>query len=133
MSSTQDLFPDIDLGNTFGALFIGVVLAAVLFGVANVQAFVYFQTHRGTGMTLYKLVVICLLILDASHLALITHSVYYYLVTNYANIGVLTEIVWSLKLQIVINVIIVYAVHVLFVYRIWIISKGRSRIFPTIV
>ena len=29
-SSTQDLLPHLDLGNTFGALFIGVTLAAVL-------------------------------------------------------------------------------------------------------
>ncbi|KAG1778177.1 hypothetical protein EV702DRAFT_968559, partial [Suillus placidus] len=38
-------------------------------------------------------------ICDALHLALTIHSVYYYLVTNYANFGVLTEIVWSLKVS----------------------------------
>jgi len=46
-------------------------------------------------------------ILDAIHLALIIHCVYYYLVTNYANINALTEIVWSLKLQIVFEVSLV--------------------------
>jgi hypothetical protein len=80
----QDILPQTqDLGNTFGALVIGVILAAVsvnpplamqskltalsssqpisrssLFGATNVQALVYFQTHTGgTGMTFYKLVV----------------------------------------------------------------------------
>ncbi|KAJ8597678.1 hypothetical protein M405DRAFT_803429 [Rhizopogon salebrosus TDB-379] len=126
-SSTQNLSPpSLDLENTFGALFIGVTLAAVLFGITNVQAFIYFQTHSGTGITVYKLVVVSLWILDALHLALITHCVYYYLVTNYANISALTEIVWSLKLHVVIDVVIIYEVHALYAYRIWIVSRGRS-------
>ncbi|KAG1733046.1 uncharacterized protein EDB91DRAFT_1301101 [Suillus paluster] len=132
-SSTQDLIPQIDLRSTFGALFIGVIVAAVLFGATNVQAFVYFQTHRDTGRTFYKLVVIWLWILDTLHLALIIHCVYYYLVINYANIGALTDVVWSFKLQIIIDVFIVYGVHVLYVHRLWIVSKGRSRVLPIIV
>ncbi|KAG1724664.1 hypothetical protein EDB19DRAFT_2043418 [Suillus lakei] len=139
-SSTQDLTPQLDIGRTFGALFIGATIAAVfvndlltmqsklLFGLSSVQAFVYFQTHRGTGIIFYKLVVIWLWILDALHLALIIHCVYYYLVINYTNIGALTEIIWSFKLQIIIDVFIIYGVHLLYVYRIWIVSKGRSRI-----
>ena len=79
MTSTQDLLPQsLDVGKTFGALFIAVTLAAMLvntllaihskltffdisrnslFGITNVQAFIYFQTHRDTGMTLYKWIV----------------------------------------------------------------------------
>ncbi|KAG1785333.1 uncharacterized protein HD556DRAFT_142543 [Suillus plorans] len=130
-SSTQDLSPHINLGNTFGALLIGVALSAVLFGVTNVQTFIYFQTHK--GMTFFKLIVIWLWILDALHLALIVHCVYYYLVTNYANFNALTEIVWSLKLQLIVDVLIVPTVHLSYVYRIWIVSKGRSRVLPAII
>ncbi|KAG0706184.1 hypothetical protein DFH29DRAFT_186696 [Suillus ampliporus] len=126
-SSTQDM------GNTFGALLIGVVLAAVLFGLTNAQAFIYFQMRRGTKTTFFKVAVISLWILDALHLALVVHSVYYYLVANFANIDALTEVVWSFRLQIVIDVVIIYEIHVLYVYRIWIVSKGRSRGLPIIV
>ncbi|KAG2339036.1 hypothetical protein BDR05DRAFT_892391 [Suillus weaverae] len=103
-SSAQELLPQVDLGNTFGALLIGVTLSAVLFGLTNVQTFIYFQTHRDTGMSYFKLIVRtsrCLIcqILDALHLALIIHCIYYYLVTNYANFNVLTEIVWSFKVS----------------------------------
>ncbi|KAG1803011.1 hypothetical protein EV424DRAFT_376106 [Suillus variegatus] len=132
-SSTQDLLPQINLGNTFGALLIGVVLSAVLFGVTNVQTFIYFQTHKDTGVTFFKLIVIWLWILDALHLALVVHCVYYYLVTNYANFNALTEIVWSLKLQLIVDVLIVPTVHLSYVYRIWIVSKGRSRVLPVII
>ncbi|KAJ8581867.1 hypothetical protein M405DRAFT_938065 [Rhizopogon salebrosus TDB-379] len=100
-SSSSTLGPPVDLGNTFGALFIGVVLTAVLFGLSNVQAFIYFQTHGDTGTTFYKLVVVLLWILDALHLAFIVHCLYYCLVTNYANAG--AEVVWSFKLQSIIT------------------------------
>ncbi|KAG2057330.1 hypothetical protein BDR06DRAFT_1037593 [Suillus hirtellus] len=99
-SSAQDPIPQLDLGKTFGALFIGVILAAVLFGLTNVQAFIYLQAHRSAGITFLSwLYVHTALIFDALHLALTIHCVYYYLVTNYANFGVLTEIVWSLKVS----------------------------------
>ncbi|KAJ8589401.1 hypothetical protein M405DRAFT_791740 [Rhizopogon salebrosus TDB-379] len=127
MSSAQDL------GNTFGALFIGVTLAAILFGLTNVQAFIYLQTHSGTRMTVYKLAVIGLWILDALHLALITHCVYYYLIINYANTSALLEIVWSFKLQFIIDFLIIFGVHVLYACRIWIINQGRSKALPVTV
>ncbi|KAJ8590748.1 hypothetical protein M405DRAFT_932601 [Rhizopogon salebrosus TDB-379] len=123
----------LDLGNTYGALFIGIVIAAVLFGVTNVQAFIYFQTHSGTGIGFYKFVVIGLLILDALHLAFMVYALYYSLVSNYANVDVLTEIVWSAKLEVVVGVLIIHSLHLLYVHRIWIVSKGRSRTLPIIV
>ncbi|KAG2057343.1 hypothetical protein BDR06DRAFT_198761 [Suillus hirtellus] len=129
-SSTQDLLPQINLGNTFGALLIGVALSAVLFGVTNVQTFIYFQTHKDTGMTFFKLIVIWLWIFDALHLALVVHCVYYYLVTNYANFNALTEIVWSLKLQLIVDVLIVPTVHLSMTS---LVSKGRSRVLPAII
>ncbi|KAG2113672.1 hypothetical protein BD769DRAFT_1673684 [Suillus cothurnatus] len=129
-SSTEDLIPQFDIERTFGALFIGVIVAAVLFGLSSVQAFVYSQTHRGTGITFYKLAVIWLWILDALHMAFIIHCGYYYLVSNYANIGALLDVVWSFKLQIIMEVLIIQGVHSLYLYRIWIFSKGRSRILP---
>ncbi|KAG1734438.1 uncharacterized protein EDB91DRAFT_588929 [Suillus paluster] len=132
-SMSQDVIPQLDLGNTFGALFIAVIFAAILFGVTNVQALIYFQTHEDTGMTFYKLVVILLWTLDALHLALIIHGVYYYLVINYANVAALSGLVWSAKLQIPVDTLMIWGVHLLYVHRIWIISKGRSRALPITV
>ncbi|KAG1861761.1 hypothetical protein DFJ58DRAFT_725604 [Suillus subalutaceus] len=132
-SSTQDLIPHLHLANTLGALFIGVIIAAVLFGVTIVQVFIYFQTHSGTGITFYKLVVILLWILDALHLALIVYSIYFYLVINYANISALKEIVWSCKLQFVVTVFTIFVEHLIYVYRICTVSKGRSKVLSIIV
>jgi hypothetical protein len=132
-SSTQDLIPQLHLGDTFGALFIGVVFAAILFGLSNIQAFFYFQTHRGTGISFPKLAVAWLWTLDTLHLFLIVHCICYYLVAHYADISALTEIVWSFKLQMVIDVMIIYGVHLLYFHRIWIVAKGRSRVLPIVV
>ncbi|KAG1879078.1 hypothetical protein F4604DRAFT_551948 [Suillus subluteus] len=134
-SSMQDLIPhvQVQLVNTFGALFIGVIIAAVLFGVTIVQVFIYFQTHSGTGITFYKLVVILLWILDALHLALIVYSIYFYLVINYANIGALIEFIWSCKLQLVVTVFTIFVEHLIYAYRICTVSKGRSKVLPVIV
>ncbi|KAG1733036.1 uncharacterized protein EDB91DRAFT_651993 [Suillus paluster] len=132
-SSTQDIISQLDLGNTIGALFIAAVLAIILFGVTNVQAFIYFQTHRGTGMTLYKLAVVWLWMLDALHSALIVHGSYYYLVANYANIAALQKLLWSSKLQIPVDTMIIWGVYFLYVHRMWIVSKGRPRALPITV
>lgn len=124
--------PPIDLGDTYGAFFIGAIFAALLSGLTNIQALIYFRTHADRCITFYKLVVFWLWILDAIHLALIVHCVYYYLVTNYANISVLTEVVWSFKLQIAFNVLIVYTIYLLNSHRIWMVGRHRSRIFRII-
>ncbi|KAG1841624.1 hypothetical protein C8R48DRAFT_738852 [Suillus tomentosus] len=129
-SSTQGPVTQVELGSTYGALFIGAIIAAILFGLTNVQVFIYFQTHRDTGRTFFKLVVLLLWTLDAFHLIFIVHCIYYYLVTHFANIGALTEIVWSFKLQIIFDVPIIHGVQLLYAHRIWTVSKGRSRVLP---
>ncbi|KAH7923812.1 hypothetical protein BV22DRAFT_556252 [Leucogyrophana mollusca] len=124
---------NVDLSDTDGALFIGSTLAAVLFGLTNVQAFVYFQNHRGSGITLFKLVIYYLWILDAIHLAFVTHMTYHYLINDCANPLAPLVIVWSFQAQIVVDVLIVYVIHLLYVQRLWILSRGRSRILPSIM
>ncbi|KAG2067018.1 hypothetical protein BDR04DRAFT_894589 [Suillus decipiens] len=128
MYDLQLLQPSI--GNTFGALFIGATLAAFLWGITNTQILLYFQTHRGTGITFFKLVVILFWILDALHLAFIVHCIYHYLVKDHANMGALTEIVWSFKLQVIFNALITNSVHALYVHRLWTVSQGRSKVLP---
>lgn len=123
----------LDLDSTFGALYIGGAIGAILFGLSNVQAFLYFQTRKDSGFTFYKLAVCWLWFLDALHVCLVNHMIYYYLITNYANPLALLEMVWSFKALIVIDVCIVYSVHLLYLQRIWIISKGRTRILPILM
>ncbi|KAG1733365.1 uncharacterized protein EDB91DRAFT_641337 [Suillus paluster] len=145
MSSSTLPVPQVNLGNTFGALFISAILAAVLVHYSLTMpskpstdrylsdvTTVISDTHRGTGVTFYRLAVVWLWILDALHLALIVDFVYYYLVTNYANFSALTGLVWSFKFQSILDATLVFSVHLLYVHRIWMLSKGRSLLLPGI-
>ncbi|KAG2758281.1 hypothetical protein P692DRAFT_2017189 [Suillus brevipes Sb2] len=137
-SSTQVLSQPfhVDLGSTYGALFIGCILSALLFGLTNIQAYVYFRTHAGRWTKFYRLVVLLLWTLDAIHVGLTVHCVYYYLVINFANFAALIEAVWSFQLQVIFNVLTVYVIHLLYSHRIWIVGRDRSTIFriiPSIV
>ncbi|KAH7923817.1 hypothetical protein BV22DRAFT_556330 [Leucogyrophana mollusca] len=124
---------DLNLNENYGALFIGSTLAAVLFGLTNVQALVYFQNHSGSGITFFKLVICYLWTLDAIHLAFVTHMIYYYLINVYANPLALPVIVWSFQAQVVVDVLIVYVIHMLYTQRLWTLSQGRSRTLPSIM
>ncbi|KZT03225.1 uncharacterized protein LAESUDRAFT_660289 [Laetiporus sulphureus 93-53] len=88
-----------ELDATYGAVLIGAFVSAVLFGVTNLQAFIYFQRYSSDGVW-SKLTVCWLWLLDAVHLAFVVHMVYWYLVTNYFNPLELTVIVWTFKVSV---------------------------------
>ncbi|EPT00014.1 hypothetical protein FOMPIDRAFT_1060560 [Fomitopsis schrenkii] len=91
-----------ELDRTYGAVVIGAFLAAVLFGITNLQTFIYFQRYPSDRLW-NKISVCWLWLLDAVHLALCVHMVYWYLVTNFLNPFALVEIVWSFKAQIIVD------------------------------
>ncbi|KZT19851.1 hypothetical protein NEOLEDRAFT_924592 [Neolentinus lepideus HHB14362 ss-1] len=71
-----------DLVTSNGALLVGLVASAILFGITNLQVFIYFNTYRN-DLLMHKLTVGLLWFLDAFHLALSTHAVFWYLVANF--------------------------------------------------
>ncbi|KAL6303388.1 hypothetical protein BKA93DRAFT_826674 [Sparassis latifolia] len=93
-----------ELDRTYGVVFIGVLISAILFGVTNLQVFIYFQRYSRDS------------IWDKSLSAV---YVYYYLITNYLNPLELLKVVWSFKAQIMIDAIVVIFVHTLYTIRLW--------------
>jgi len=127
------------LADTYGALFIGLLISAVLFGITNLQVFVYSQSYKDDSIW-SKLAVGWLWLLDAFHLALISHAVYFYLVSNYANPLKLTYVVWSFHLQLVTDMVTIVTVQALYAVRLWKLTqidrcnRGlKSKILPSIV
>ncbi|EPQ56039.1 hypothetical protein GLOTRDRAFT_129242 [Gloeophyllum trabeum ATCC 11539] len=98
------------LNETYGALLVGILVAAVLFGVTNLQIFLYFKAYQEDWIV-YKVAAAGLWTLDALHLCLAGHSVYFYFVTNFGSLAEAFNIVWSFKLQIVMNIITILAVQ----------------------
>ncbi|PFH46014.1 hypothetical protein AMATHDRAFT_156928 [Amanita thiersii Skay4041] len=66
------------LDNTIGAAFIGNVIAAALYGVACLQTFYYFR-KKFRDTPAFRL------LSDTVQLIFVTHTLYHYMITNYAN------------------------------------------------
>lgn len=107
-----------DPASSYGQMFFGVLAATILFGITNLQTFVYFQWYpRDSVWT--KLSVCWLWSLDALHVGLCAHIVYYYLVANYMNPEALIDIVWSFKAEISVVCVVTVSVQTLYCIRIW--------------
>ncbi|TFY68460.1 hypothetical protein EVJ58_g1000 [Rhodofomes roseus] len=107
-----------ELDRTYGAVLVGAFVSAVLFGITNLQTFIYFQRYPRDRI--WNMAAVCWLwLLDATHLVLCIHMIYWYLVTNYLDPLALLEIVWSFKAQIIVDAIVVISVHTLYTIRLW--------------
>ncbi|KAL4255166.1 DUF6534 domain-containing protein [Pleurotus pulmonarius] len=113
----------IPIDNTFGAAFVGVIVAAVLHGVSCAQAWYYF-THQNDKWFVKTLVSLVILF-DTIHQILISHTVYTYLVTNYNNPDQLQLLVWSVLVEVLFNGFTAFLVQSFLARRVWQLS-GRN-------
>ncbi|KAG1780345.1 hypothetical protein EV702DRAFT_1178093 [Suillus placidus] len=91
--------------NTFGAFLIGVVVSATSsqsHKVTCVQTWYYFSRYFSDPWYT-KLLVGAIFLSDSIHQALITHTVYTYLVTDFGNVSDLEKLVWSLSVEVLFN------------------------------
>ncbi|GLB41510.1 hypothetical protein LshimejAT787_1001100 [Lyophyllum shimeji] len=113
--------PHLLLHNTFGAAFIGVVVAAVLHGVSCVQAW-YYYTHQKDTWPI-KILVGAVMTFDTIHQILISHTVYTYVITNYDNPAHLGNLVWSLLVEVLFNGFTAVLVQGFLTVRVWRLSN----------
>ncbi|KAK0471450.1 hypothetical protein IW261DRAFT_1612042, partial [Armillaria novae-zelandiae] len=123
--------PDIpSLGMTLGAVYIGATVAAILFGITNLQAVVYYKNYPADWWV-YRYSVALLWILDALHVALSTHALYYYLINLFGNFTAIYNVVWSFKAfcsAILFNVLIIMAVQALYTVRLWKLDQNSYKV-----
>ncbi|KAJ7685925.1 hypothetical protein B0H17DRAFT_1072932 [Mycena rosella] len=120
------------LGNTLGAVFLGMAISCILFGVSTLQVYFYFHYYPTDGR-LHKLSVGFLWLLDATHLSLTIYSTYHYGVLGFGNVDGLQDIIWAIKLHTAINVIIVLMVQSLYAYRVWLLSGYHHGVLGYLV
>jgi len=123
---------EVTLGNTIGAAFLGCIGAAILYGITNLQVFVYYQKYPN-DWRFQRISVGVLWFLDSLHLALTIHAVYHYLIDSFGNLAAEEVIFWSFKLQIAVNVVIVLVVQSLYALRVWRLGSHFSRVWPWVV
>ncbi|KIM38404.1 hypothetical protein M413DRAFT_30231 [Hebeloma cylindrosporum] len=92
----------VTLDNTIGAAFFGISAACILFGIAIVQTHSYYYNFPKDWM--FQKVAVGVLITLATFDTIFTlHAVYYYLIVNFGNQKGLDTIVWSFRLQALLN------------------------------
>ncbi|PBK74281.1 hypothetical protein ARMSODRAFT_581561 [Armillaria solidipes] len=118
------------LSATFGAFHIGATLAAILFGVTNLQAVIYYKKYRNDWW-FYKSAVALLWALDALHVALSTQVLYSFLM-EFGNLQALffDSTLWSIQLQIAISAFVSVGVQFLYTVRLWKFGCHFHRFAP---
>ncbi|KAF4576225.1 hypothetical protein EYR36_004202 [Pleurotus pulmonarius] len=114
----------IAIDNTMGAALIGCILAAALYGVSTVQTFFYF-THYSRDPWYTQQIVLAVWVFDTLHQALITHTVYHYVISNYFNPIALGNMIWSILLEVLVNGFIGLIVQSYLMHRIWRLSGKK--------
>ncbi|KAL5519598.1 hypothetical protein ACEPAH_1281 [Sanghuangporus vaninii] len=111
----------IQLDDSLGAVFIGLITAAILFGIINVQTLTYFQNSKSDPKYL-KCMIVLLWILITLQLVLVAHYNYYVLVTNFTNLSVVGKITWSWTTPVLSSEISDFIIRLYYSKRIWILS-----------
>ncbi|KAJ7142697.1 hypothetical protein C8R44DRAFT_760976 [Mycena epipterygia] len=106
------------LDNTMGSMLIGVIVSAVLYGISLLQCLFYFTRYDRDPLYL-KVLVAATVFLDTLHLAFVSHTVYYYLISNYYRNDVLQTMVWSVSLEALPTGITAGLVQLFYAYRVW--------------
>ncbi|EIW52068.1 uncharacterized protein TRAVEDRAFT_54047 [Trametes versicolor FP-101664 SS1] len=88
-----------DINDTIGLLYVGIMMAAVLYGVTLHQVHRYYTLYP-RDFWWYRVLVPSLLVLETAHTILNADSYYYYLVTSHGSVTNILHYRLSLKLSI---------------------------------
>ncbi|KAL4251924.1 hypothetical protein ABKN59_002619 [Abortiporus biennis] len=127
LSSTK-----IALDNTVGAVFIGMVVTATLYGITCVQLYMYYMHTGKRDRPAFRTFVAFLWVLDGAQLAFVAHLVYYFVVTNYFNPLALASAPWTGAAFSISSTISDVLVRCVFVYRVWKLSRSKPLAFGLI-
>ncbi|KAK0187525.1 hypothetical protein F5146DRAFT_712887 [Armillaria mellea] len=121
-SSSSTELPSV--GETLGALYIGATIAAVLYGVTNLQGVVYYRRYPNDWWV-YRYSVGLLWALDTVHVALSTYAVHVFLIHFFGDLnGALEYNSWSMKWQVYMNDVLAVYIQGLYALRLW--QLGRN-------
>jgi len=120
------------LGNTIGASLLGVIAASILFGITVVQVYIYYHNYP-KDWKFQKIAVAFLLGLDVLHVAFAILAIYQYLIDEFGDLKAVQYLTWSFKVQVVFNVMIVLVIQALYAWRVWMLGRNFSKIWPCFI
>ncbi|KIK28313.1 hypothetical protein PISMIDRAFT_674025, partial [Pisolithus microcarpus 441] len=110
----------------FGATLIGGLVSAMLYGITNLQTYVYYM-HYSEDDSTTKFIVAIVWVMDTLHVSFMCHMLYYYLITNYGALMSLEYIVWSFSASLVVNSFVITIVQLFFAHKIYHLSRRKLR------
>ncbi|KAF8583507.1 hypothetical protein K439DRAFT_50908 [Ramaria rubella] len=113
-----------DVNSTFGALLIGLLFAAFLFGTLTLQTYLYFRKFWRDPVLL-KVVVMALWSLNTLQMCFISSAQYKYVVTNFLGLLSDNSQAWTETIHLTVTAVITFIVQCFFVTRLWFLS-GKS-------
>ncbi|GJE99485.1 hypothetical protein PsYK624_157490 [Phanerochaete sordida] len=118
--------PPLDVNGTFGALLIGMIVTSILYGITVLQSFTYYQTCAEGDGRVTKSAVALLWLVDTFDMALLSHVLYFYIVTNFGNFAALAgPVVWSMSAHLMVTAATEVIVRTMFSLRVWTVSGGK--------
>ncbi|KAF8257496.1 hypothetical protein EI94DRAFT_1817664 [Lactarius quietus] len=104
--------PDVNIRNSLGAAFIGLIFSTTLYGVAILQTWVYFWNYGSRDHKALKCFIVAITIMDTALAVLRAYLLYWYLILNFGNVESLDFISWALSAQLAIAIIVVASVQI---------------------
>lgn len=112
------------LSNTLGALLIGIVITAALYGLTTLQTYQYFRTSSADPY-LFKATIFLLWILDTVHEVLIVQSLWTYVIVDFGNTTAINTPTKPLLGSLTVSGFMEYILKSLFCRRVWRLSGGN--------
>jgi len=123
--------PIVDIRNSFGAAFIGLLVSNSLFGLTVIQTWIYFWNYRKRDPMALKLLVAFVAIMDATHTILCCYAIYWYLVLNFGNVENLGFSMWAMNFQVIISITVGASVQLYYAKLVY--TATQSIIFPIVI
>ncbi|KAH9051560.1 hypothetical protein EDB83DRAFT_2521956 [Lactarius deliciosus] len=121
----------VDIRNTYGCSFIGMVISSMLFGITILQTWIYYWQYGNRDPKTLKLFIAVIFMMDTLHTILCVYSIYWYLVLNFGNVEVLGYNMWAMNFQILVSALVDCMVRLYYARRVYIVS--RSIIIPVVI
>jgi len=121
----------LDLGSSYGGMFIAAFIATGLWGGSCIQTFTYFVNYPGDSWVI-KFLVAWLWIMDTTHQIVLNKGLYKVLISKFGSIEAVTVLQPEFTLQILFTVLVSSATQLFFTYRVWMFS-GRKWYIPALL
>ncbi|KAH9060492.1 hypothetical protein EDB87DRAFT_1831480 [Lactarius vividus] len=112
--------PIVDIRNSFGAAFIGLLFSTMLFGWTIAQTWIYFWNYRNRDSKPLKFFVAFVTSMDALHTIMCAYAIYWYLILNFGNVESLRDSMWAMNLQVILSVVVGGSVQFYYARRVYV-------------